>query len=187
MIRDTGMGWYAIMVQSGREVEIKNKLKTKCGKSILEMIVPEPEISQIVTIIRDEEADEKNRYKYFKGYIFLKTIMSNKVYGSILSIESIYKFLGTTYHSDNIHQNVPSKIPDKEIGTVKKYLKGKIKQINDLDFSINDVVEIKNGDLARVRGTIMEMSNGYAKIMPENLFKNKIKVQIENLTYAIAF
>jgi len=100
------------MVQSGREKEVGSRLLSKCGGSIKELLIPEPIISEVISLISEEEEDDKIRYKDFTGYMFLKTRMSDYIYGAVLSIENIYKFLGTIQRTEEIKQNVPSQIPD---------------------------------------------------------------------------
>jgi len=172
--------WYVMQVRAGRELEIKKKLVGEENDyKIKDLIIPEA-IEVEHDLVDD---DDKNRYKMFLGYIFIKICLDYSKYTDILSIEDIYRFLGSLYKKEKNLIYIPSFVPEREVKNVKKYLNYQTKISKKNLFKIGDTVIIKDGDLANLEGVIIEIKNDNAKINPR-LFQKPVRVSINKLIHA---
>ena len=145
--------WYAFIVNEGREQNVKRELEAQREElELKELIVP--------------EIDLKNKYSTFTGYVFLKLDLNDEKFNKILDTKNICSFLGN--------------VGLDEIKNIKKHISGKDVIINR-NFKINDLVLIKQGDLADIKGKIIKIDKNYATISPENFCSNFVKVSIKDL------
>jgi len=173
--------WYVMQVKAGKEPEIKKRLYGKEKEyHIKDLIIPEAlEIEE--ELINEED---KYRYKTFLGYVFIKLCLDYSKYTDILAIDDIYRFLGSLYKDRKNLIYIPSFVPEKQVKNVKKYLNYQTKMIKKHRFKINDLVIIKDGDLAGLEGKIVEIKNDYAKINPI-MFQKIVKVSLNNLSHML--
>ena len=166
------LSWYILSVTFGKEAEIKKKLMNlEDSLDLVDVIAPEP--------LKDKENDI---YKYFLGYAFIQTTLNVSKYGRIIELEHIFRFLGSVAEiTKKQHLYLPYKIPDKQMVNVKDFLTGKrtLETVNE--FNVDDKVIIAKGDLATIKGKIIEINKKDAKILPETFFQNVIVVPLASL------
>jgi transcription antitermination factor NusG len=166
--------WYALVVYIGKEADVKKEILKLKELSIEEIVIPEK-------LLPDEDIglEAGELHKYFLGYIFIKTLLDLDVYHGILQTVGIFRFLGTVKTIGKFNVYYPSPIKEKEIENVKDFLIGK--HLKTIKFKIDDIVEIKKGDLAEVKGKVIEIGQKHVKILPDNFFQKVIVVPIENV------
>lgn len=173
--------WYAILVKQGKETRIKERFQElKQQLDIKDFVVPEP--PEIKT--KDEELGE--RYKDLLGYVLIKIVLNIERYNALLQLDNVYRFLGTICGGSIYSQYasyLPSCIPEKQVYNVRRYLSGECQPTCIVNkFSLGDEVEIMTGDLATIKGKIIQLSDNYAYITPREIFSQIIKVPIEKLS-----
>lgn len=183
---DTQNNWYVISIQSGKEKEIGDILRAHKTKfNINEIIIPEaPDVEEMedCTFL----PDDIRAYRFLSGYIFIKAFLTQKIYQEICGFECVYKFLGSfVYNDDNRRIKYrPSPITMGEIKTIRQILLLELPEPKESEssFQLDDLVEIKSGDFSSVKGKIVEITNAHVKILPDSIFKNLIKVGIDNIS-----
>lgn len=165
--------WYVMLVKMGKESVIKERIlgNEDLEDGIKDLIVPEP----CEYIEKEVVGDSINeRHKDFLGYVFIKANLISSYYQILLEIDNVYRFLGNL-HSGSYY--IPSRIPEEQIETVKKYLKGNDnKVVEDNGLKVGAQVEITSGDLASITGRIIGLSENFVSIMPKDLFCQVVKV-----------
>jgi transcription antitermination factor NusG len=179
--------WYVLVVKAGKEPFIKRALLDDGELKVEDLIIPDRQ-DLILSKLRNKDfkhiyAEMQERYKLFLGYFFLKVFLSQDVYRKILSIDDVYHFLGKSVVKSNHRIHSPLPIDNDEIRTVKNYLTLKKIEVKPVTkkFEVNEEVTIVNGDLSDVKGKIIQITNGYAKIMPLSFFHKIINVPLSHL------
>ena len=167
------LAWYVLLVRAGKEVDVRDKIyRNKDLFEVEEMVVPEP------TTFSEEE-----RYKILLGYVFLKFKLSLPVYHNILGLDAVYRFLGKVYTTNTEYYYSPCHIPEHQINNVKTFLSGDAvsQEKKQLEFSIGSEVQIVEGDLTSIRGTVVSLTGQYVNIMPKTFFTQVIKVPLSKV------
>lgn len=164
--------WYALLVTAGKESNIKEKLNNKKEElPVLDMVIPEP-----------IEKRSEERWKYFMGYIFLKVKLDPDLYHEILSQSYIYRFLGSLHNDKKTRQlyYIPQSIPEKQVNNVRNFLFGE-SIVFDNRLKVGDEVQIISGDLAEIKGKLIDISNNYATLISDTFFNQTIKISIDKI------
>lgn len=170
--------WYALVVYMGQEGDIKQRLMKELNIKSEDIIIPE-------NLVEDEDLNEetKNLYKYYLGYMFVKTELTLDIYHTIVETVNVFRFLGTLISAGQHSIYIPSKVKQFEIDNVKKLLSGK-KSGRSSKFKVHDSVCIKKGDLSDIQGKIIEVGKAHVKVLPNNDFFTKIIiVPIDNICH----
>jgi len=173
-----GDAWYALVNSPGREVDIKNHIIANNDTlNIVDMVIPEPS--------EGRRKEEQNRYRYFLGYVFIKTSLNIQKYNKILNIDGVYKFLeNLCFDKGKVY--IPVCIPEDQMLRLKEYLNGIIIVTkNKNEFDIGDDVEIMSGDLKGINGKIMSLTNNYAGLIAKNGFNQIIRVPVDRISRLI--
>lgn len=163
--------WYAIHVRAGRETTVKEKILANQRVNVVEVVAPEARCELM--------EDEPGRHKCLLGYMFVKFMMNIDAYHYLLDVEDVYRFLGFLYRNKSTRERVyiPRYIPETQINNVKTFLEGREEKENKGPlFSIGDEVEIVDGELSSVRGTVTEMNSTHVSLLSRSFFNQVIKV-----------
>lgn len=137
--------WYVLKVASGAEGSIMHQIKLNYEAAGLDRY-----LEQIDSPSVDIQVGKKVRQKrLYSGYIFIKTVMSDKIKDAIVSVPKVYSFLTTT-------DNKPQKITEKEYQKmVSKILEMHESSTEGQTFATGDLVKIKSGSFNEFKGTIL--------------------------------
>ncbi|MCX7956555.1 MAG: transcription termination/antitermination protein NusG [Endomicrobia bacterium] len=150
--------WYIVFCQGSKELEIKKILEEKIAatesikKEVFEVLVPEEEEIQI-----KKSEKIKVRKAVYKGYIYVRMILTPESYDFIRSIIGIKGFLGGAN---------PQKISEKEIEKIKN-LDRKLKDSAPKvvrKFDVGNSVRIIDGPFKHFTGIVEEINESKGKL-----------------------
>ena len=152
---DMNPRWYVVHTYSGYE----NKVKTDLEKTIVnreledyffDIIVPMEEQIEI-----KDGKKKTNLKKVFPGYVLIKMIVTEETWYIVRNTRGVTGFVGSGTD--------PIPLTDEEIRSMG------FEDVNiNIDYDINDQVQIMNGEFENFIGTVQEI----------NKEKNKVKVLV---------
>ncbi len=149
-IEDNTHRWYSLSVVSGQEMLVVQNLQERIkkqglGEDIVDFLVPmvnEATVSKGKKVIKPK--------KIYPGYIFIKTRMNDKLWYVIRNTPGVKLIVGAETRpiplTDNEYQNIMAQIE-------KSNEKAEI----FVPFQKGDVVVLKEGDFAGMKGNVKEV------------------------------
>ena len=148
--------WYVVNTYSGHESKVKEKLEMRAESmgfkdNIFRIIVPEETVKETM---KDGSIKEKKK-KMFPGYILVEMIMTDEAWYIVRNTRGVTGFVGSGTD--------PIPLTDEEI----RNMGFDMSELN-VDYELNEQVEIMNGAFEGFVGTVQEI----------NKEKNKVKVLV---------
>lgn len=162
--------WYALVVIAGREQEMKD----------LYLSSKELDVQDAISMESDVQAED------LSGYVFLKMKMNIKKFGIIMENECVLRFIGKPYGDYSTKTYIPDVISEADINKIKTsaFIKPQTiaeKKKSKKKLKVGDEVVIIEGDLASIRGKIIEIGVRKIKIEPESFLGKIITVTHKNI------
>lgn len=154
--------WYMISTISGKEAKVIETLLNKIKSESMEDKFDEIKMFDIPTIT-DKELIKKAQGKeakvvyqnMYKGYIFVKTEMTDEVWFMIRNTDSVTGLIGSSGKGAK-----PSPISQREIDKMIKARQAKIEEFDNQEYHnpymIDVIVKIKDGPFKEETGKIIE-------------------------------
>lgn len=159
--------WYAIQTYSGHENKVQRLIQRRIDeetgeaedKQIQDVVVPTQEVVELrngkrVTVTR----------RLYPGYVLVKMLYNQRTAHLINNIQGVIKFLGTGSEPQPLHEDDLTKI----FGGPAAAEEAAHAPVEQIPFSIGQVVEVIEGPFNDFSGTVQE-------IYPE---KGKVKVEV---------
>ena len=165
---DMNPRWYVVHTYSGYE----NKVKTDLEKTIknreleeyfFDIIVPMEEQIEI-----KDGKKKTNLKKVFPGYVLIKMIVTEETWYIVRNTRGVTGFVGSGTD--------PIPLTDEEIRSMGfKY----VNSIN-VDYEVNDQVQIMNGAFENFTGTVQEINKEKSKVkVLVSMFGRETPVEVE--------
>lgn len=166
--------WYVVHTYSGYE----NKVKTNLEKRVESMGMQDKIFRVIVP--EDEETEVKNgkkkvvKKKTFPGYVLVELIMTDDSWYVVRNTPGVTGFVGSSGHGSK-----PTPLLPEEVATVLKRM-GVDEQRIDIDFELNETVQVNEGPFANFTGIIEEIDRDKGKLkVLVNMFGRDTPVELE--------
>lgn len=168
--------WYTISVVSGKEEKVEESLNNKIKALEMEKSIGEIKIFKAPYLTEKELEKKRNsenfKIKYdklYKGYIFIKMIMSDDVWFMIRNTEYVTGLVGSSGKGAK-----PTPISERKFAKMISYEEQKINEFNkgnyNSKFKEGLVAKVKEGPFKDEEGIILESSDakGVATIAIES-------------------
>jgi transcription termination/antitermination protein NusG len=166
--------WYVVHTYSGYE----NKVKTNLEKRV-ETMGMQDKIFRVI-VPEDEETEMKNgkkkvvKKKTFPGYVLVEIIMTDDSWYVVRNTPGVTGFVGSSGHGSK-----PTPLLPDEVATVLKRM-GVDEKRMDVDFELNETVQVNEGPFANFTGTIEEIDKDKGKLkVLVNMFGRDTPVELE--------
>ncbi|HHH50130.1 MAG TPA: UpxY family transcription antiterminator [Saprospiraceae bacterium] len=155
-LHTTESRWFAVYTRFKREKVVRDELIEKG----IEVFLP------IQKLLRQYGRKRKwVELPLFNSYVFVK--ITKKEYVPVLSTDGVVKFV-------RFSENLIS-IPELEIQLLKRIIGANIPiKVEESEFKEGEVVEIIAGNLAGMKGTLIEVQG-----------KNKVSIELDHLGYTL--
>ncbi len=160
--------WYVAHTYSGYE----NKVKTN-----LEKIVENRGLQDVIVDIRipvetyvDNETKKEVEEKIFPSYVLVKMVMTDETWHVVRNISGVTGFVGPG--------SKPTALTDAEVAAMGIETASPKVVVN---YNIGDTVEINDGALKGVRGTLQEISEDKKKVtVIANMFGRETPFELDS-------
>lgn len=156
--------WYVIYCNTGQENRVSDLIKLRAenaglSEQILEVLVPTQEKIAI------KKGKKKTvTEKIYKGYIFVRMVLSDQTWPLVRDTQGVINFAGTGKE--------PTPVADSEIEAIIKF--SEIKQSSyKLDVMEGERVKITTGDFKDFTGTVTEIDHDKGKVKVNVVFLNR--------------
>lgn len=149
-IEDNTHRWYSLSVVSGQEMLVVENLrerikKQNLGDDIVDLLVP---MVNEATVTKGKKVIKPR--KIYPGYLFIKTRMNDKLWYVIRNTPGVKLIVGA--------ETRPIPLTDKEYENIMAQIdKSNEKAEIFVPFQKGDVVELKDGDFAGMKGSVKEV------------------------------
>lgn len=166
--------WYVVHTYSGYE----NKVKANLEKRVESMAMQDKIFRVIVP--EEEETDIKNgkkkvvKRKVFPGYVLVELVMTDDSWYVVRNTPGVTGFVGSAGAGSK-----PSPLLPEEVSSILKHMGVDEKRI-DIDFTIGEMVKVKEGPFANFEGSIEDIDRDKAKIrVLVNMFGRDTPVELD--------
>jgi transcriptional antiterminator NusG len=166
--------WYVVHTYSGYE----NKVKANLEKRVESMAMQDKIFRVIVP--EEEETDIKNgkkkvvKRKVFPGYVLVELVMTDDSWYVVRNTPGVTGFVGSAGAGSK-----PSPLLPEEVSGILKHMGVDERRI-DIDFSVGEMVKVKEGPFANFEGNIEDIDRDKAKIrVLVNMFGRDTPVELD--------
>jgi transcription termination/antitermination protein NusG len=166
--------WYVVHTYSGYE----NKVKANLEKRVESMAMQDKIFRVIVP--EEEETDIKNgkkkvvKKKVFPGYVLVEIVMTDDSWYVVRNTPGVTGFVGSAGSGSK-----PTPLLPEEVNFILKRM-GVEERRFDVDFTLGETVQVKEGPFANFTGTIEEMDKDKGKLkVLVNMFGRDTPVELE--------
>lgn len=166
--------WYVVHTYSGYE----NKVKTNLEKRV-ETMGMQDKIFRVV-VPEEEETEMKDgkkkvmKKKVFPGYVLVEIIMTDDSWYVVRNTPGVTGFVGSAGSGSK-----PTALLPDEVDMVLRRMGMDEKKI-EVDFSIGDTVQVKEGPFANFTGSVEELDKDKSKIkVLVNMFGRDTPVELD--------
>jgi transcription termination/antitermination protein NusG len=166
--------WYVVHTYSGYE----NKVKANLEKRVESMAMQDKIFRVIVP--EEEETDIKNgkkkvvKKKVFPGYVLVEIVMTDDSWYVVRNTPGVTGFVGSAGSGSK-----PTPLLPEEVNFILKRMGVEEKRI-DVDYTLGETVQVKEGPFANFTGTIEEMDKDKGKLkVLVNMFGRDTPVELE--------
>lgn len=166
--------WYVVHTYSGYE----NKVKANLEKRVESMAMQDKIFRVIVP--EEEETDIKNgkkkvvKRKVFPGYVLVELVMTDDSWYVVRNTPGVTGFVGSAGAGSK-----PSPLLPEEVSGILKHMGVDERRI-DIDFSVGEMVKVKEGPFANFEGSIEDIDRDKAKIrVLVNMFGRDTPVELD--------
>jgi transcription termination/antitermination protein NusG len=171
--------WYAIQTYSGHENKVQRLIQRRIDeepgepeeKQIQEVVVPTQEVVEL----RNGKRVNVTR-RLYPGYVLIKMVYSQQTAHLVNNIQGVIKFLGTGAEPQPLREEELTKIFGG-VGGEEEEAAGPIEQI---PFTVGQVVEVVEGPFNEFSGTVQEIYSDKGKVKVEvSLFGRPTSIELD--------
>jgi len=171
--------WYAIQTYSGHENKVQRLIQRRIDeeqgepeeKQIQEVLVPTQEVVEL----RNGKRVNVTR-RLYPGYVLVKMIYNQQTVHLVNNIQGVIKFLGTGSEPQPLRDEELSKIfggPDEAVAVEEE-------PIEQIPFTVGQVVEVVEGPFNDFSGTVQEIYPDKGKVKVEvSLFGRPTSIELD--------
>jgi transcriptional antiterminator NusG len=160
-LRNIDQRWLALQVRSGWEIRSAYALKEYGYEEFLPLYQQKRKWSDRTKLVD---------VPLFPGYLFLRFDAANHT--PVLSVPGIIRFVGTG--------NAPVPVEDSEIEALQRATQAAVNYGPCAFLEVGQEVEIRNGPLAGLRGSIVRFKNKLRLIISVALLRKSVFVEIDS-------
>ncbi|KAB8127756.1 transcription termination/antitermination protein NusG [Gracilibacillus oryzae] len=166
--------WYVVHTYSGYENKVKANLEKR-----LESMGMEDKIFRVL-VPEDEETEIKNgkkkvaKKKVFPGYVLAEMVMTDDSWYVVRNTPGVTGFVGSAGSGSK-----PTPLLEEEVETILKRM-GFNEQVTEIDFEVNETVEVIDGPFNNFSGTIEKIDLDKQKVKVHvNMFGRETPVELD--------
>jgi transcriptional antiterminator NusG len=170
---DSTRQWYTLQVSSGFEEKVENEIKQRIkgvdmNDKIFDVLVPREKTIEIKNGSR-KVLDKK----IFQGYVLVEAKLTDEVWYILRNTPGVTGFVGAG--------NTPTPVSEGEIREIKKRMGAK-EPVQEIDYNVNEVVNIVDGPFKGFEGYIDEIdaAKGKLKVLV-SMFGRDTSVELDAL------
>lgn len=149
--RDSEARWYVVHTYSGYENKVAQDLEKMVENRRLQEFICDIKVpTEMVPEIKDGKEREVER-KLFPGYVLVKMVMTDDTWYVVRNTRGVTGFVGPS--------SKPIPLSDEEVGKL-----GVDKREVELDYAVNDNVQITDGPLAGFIGIVQTIDKDAKKV-----------------------
>ncbi|MBM7694343.1 transcriptional antiterminator NusG [Peribacillus deserti] len=166
--------WYVVHTYSGYENKVKANLEKRVETmamqdKIFRVVVPEEE----ETSIKDGKKKTVKK-KVFPGYVLVEIIMTDDSWYVVRNTPGVTGFVGSAGSGSK-----PTALLPEEVVNILKHMGMEEKRV-DVDFTLGEKVQVKEGPFATFVGSIEEIDKDKSKIkVLVNMFGRDTPVELD--------
>ncbi len=166
--------WYVAHTYSGYENKVKTNLeKIVENRNLQDVIV---DIRVPVEIVIDNETKKEVEEKIFPSYVLVKMVMTDETWHVVRNISGVTGFVGPG--------SKPTALTDEEVAAMGIEAATPKVVVN---YNIGDTVEITDGALKGIKGTLSEISDDKKKVtVIANMFGRDTPFELDSGSIALA-
>lgn len=152
--------WYVVHTYSGYEAKVATNLEKVVENRRLHDLIVEVKVpTEMVTEIKDNKKREVER-KIFPGYVLVKMVMTNESWYVVRNTRGVTGFVGPSTD--------PVPLTDDEVANL-----GVETRSITVDYEIGDSVEIMDGAMTGMTGTVEELDAAKNRVRVTVFFLNQ--------------
>jgi len=170
---DSTRQWYTLQVSSGFEEKVENEIKQRIkgvdmNDKIFDVLVPREKTIEIKNGSR-KVLDKK----IFQGYVLVEAKLTDEVWYILRNTPGVTGFVGAG--------NTPTPVSEAEIKEIKKRMGAK-EPVQEIDYKVNEVVNIVDGPFKGFEGYIDEIDSTKGKLkVLVSMFGRDTSVELDAL------
>ena len=170
---DSTRQWYTLQVSSGFEEKVENEIKQRIkgvdmNDKIFDVLVPREKTIEIKNGSR-KVLDKK----IFQGYVLVEAKLTDEVWYILRNTPGVTGFVGAG--------NTPTPVSETEIKEIKKRMGAK-EPVQEIDYKVNEVVNIVDGPFKGFEGYIDEIDSAKGKLkVLVSMFGRDTSVELDAL------
>ena len=170
---DATRQWYTLQVSSGFEEKVENEIKQRIkgvdmSDKIFDVMVPREKTIEIKNGNR-KVLDKK----IFQGYVLVEAKLTDEVWYILRNTPGVTGFVGAG--------NTPTPVSENEIKEIKKRMGAK-DPVQEIDYKVNEVVNIVDGPFKGFEGYIDEIDSAKGKLkVLVSMFGRDTSVELDAL------
>ena len=171
--------WYAIQTYSGHENKVQRLIQRRIDeetgepeeKQVQDVLVPTQEVVELrngkrVTVTR----------RLYPGYCLVKMVYNQRTMHLINNIQGVIKFLGTGAEPQPLRDEDVAKI----LGGADVAPEAEAEPVEQIPFTIGQVVEVVEGPFNDFSGTVQEIYSDKGKVKVEvSLFGRPTSIELD--------
>lgn len=173
MTTDKELRWYVVHTYSGHEQKVADTLKQRVEAAGLKDQIPEVLVPTQEKIVIDAGKKKTIRERIFPGYVMVKMIVSNEIWGLVRNTTGVTGFVGARAR--------PTPLPDHEVEAILKFTKMEAPKF-EMRFKEGETVKIIDGPFMDFLGKVDEIDEEKGKVkVLVSVFGRETPVELDSL------